>query len=99
MKAFLQNGHTGIGDLGNFVAVVTIPKQILVIVSCNNINREFSPTMARSSLHELYSPKPSGFHIKAKNTNINDGIRLFNISVLEISSVECLLTSSKLMKA
>ena len=77
MKAFLQSGHTGIRDLGNFVAVVAIPKQILVIVSFNNINRDFSPTMSRSSLHELYSPKPSGFHISAKSTNINDGIRLF----------------------
>ena len=61
MKACLQSGRTRVGDLGNLVAVVTIPRPVSATVSLSDVDKFFAPTMARSSLHKLRIREPPNF--------------------------------------
>ena len=61
MKACLHIGRTRIGDLGNLVAIVAIPRPMSAIISFSDVDRCSAPTMARSSLHKLWTREPPIF--------------------------------------
>ena len=61
MKACLQSGRTRVGDLGNLVAVVAIPRRVSAAITFSDVDRCFAPTMARSSLHKLWAREPPFF--------------------------------------
>ena len=63
MKACLQSGRTRVGDLGNLVAVVAIPRPMSATILFSDVDRCFAPTMARSSLHKLWTGEPPIFPI------------------------------------